>query len=112
MGIELYYRPARAHICKPFKESRIDSQPGGPVPYLLYRLTRLHRLAESIPRNQFLESIPGLIKHLQIRAQATLANGIGSLESIPRLIFSYSLGPELHLDVFRLLVACAAAGHV
>ncbi len=30
-----------------------------------------------------LESIPGLFKHLQIRAQATLASGIGS--SIPRL---------------------------
>ncbi len=32
-----------------------------------------------------LESIPGLLKRLQIRAQATLASGIGSLESIPRL---------------------------
>ncbi len=33
-----------------------------------------------------LESIPGLLKHLQIRAQATLASGIGSLESIPGLL--------------------------
>ncbi len=32
-----------------------------------------------------LESIPGLLKRLQIRAQATLASGIGSLESIPWL---------------------------
>jgi hypothetical protein len=32
-----------------------------------------------------LELIPGLLKHLQIRAQATLASGIGSLESIPLL---------------------------
>jgi len=32
-----------------------------------------------------LESIPGLLKQLHIRAQATLASGIGSLESIPRL---------------------------
>ncbi len=32
-----------------------------------------------------LESIPGLLKRLQIRAQATLASEIGSLESIPRL---------------------------
>ncbi len=32
-----------------------------------------------------LESIPGLLKRLQIRAQATLASGIGSLEMIPRL---------------------------
>ncbi len=31
------------------------------------------------------ESIPGLLKHLQIRAQATLASRIGYLESIPRL---------------------------
>jgi hypothetical protein len=75
--IGLLYQPARAHICKPFKDPRIDSKPGGPVqePYLLYRLDRLHRLAESIP---------GLLKHLQIRAQATFASGIGSLESIPR----------------------------
>jgi hypothetical protein len=34
----------------------------------------------------FLESIPGLLKSLQIRAQATLASGIGSLESIPGLL--------------------------
>jgi hypothetical protein len=32
-----------------------------------------------------LESILGLLKRLQIRAQATLASGIGSLVSIPRL---------------------------
>ncbi len=53
--IGLLYRPARARICKPFKEPGIDSQPGGPVrqPYLLYRLARLHRLAESTPRNRF-----------------------------------------------------------
>ena len=35
-----------------------------------------------------LESIPGLLKPLQIRAQATLASGIGSLESIPGLSLS------------------------
>ncbi len=32
-----------------------------------------------------LESIPGILKCLQRRAQATLASVIGSLESIPRL---------------------------
>ena len=32
-----------------------------------------------------LESIPGLLKRIQIRAQATLDRGIGSLESIPQL---------------------------
>ncbi len=59
VGIGLLYRPARARICKPLKEPRIDSQPGGPVrqPYLLYRLARLHRLAESIPRNRLLGSL-------------------------------------------------------
>jgi hypothetical protein len=59
VGIGLLYRPARASICKPFKEPGIDSQPGGPVrqPYLLYRLARLHRLAESMPWNQFLGSL-------------------------------------------------------
>ncbi len=43
----------------------IDSKPGGPVrqPYLMYRLSRLHRLAESIP---------GLLKRLQIRALLAL----------------------------------------
>jgi hypothetical protein len=74
VGIGLLYQPNKARICKPFKEPKIDSQPGGP----LYRLTRLHRLAESIPRNRF----PGLLKRLQIPAQATLASGIGSLELI------------------------------
>jgi hypothetical protein len=84
VGIGLLYRPARARICKPFKEPGIDSQPGGPVrqPYLLYQLARLHRLAEFDSS----ESIPGIIKRLKIRAQATLASGIGSLESIPGLL--------------------------
>ena len=106
VGIGLLYWPARARICKPFKKHGIDSQPGGPVrqPYLLYRLVRLHRLAESIPgllkRLQIraqaklastigsLESIPGLLKRLQTRAQAKLASGIDSLESIPGLSLS------------------------
>ncbi len=33
-----------------------------------------------------LETIPGLFKRLQIRAQATFASGIGSSESIPGLL--------------------------
>ncbi len=37
-------------------------------PYLSYRSARLHRLAESIPRNRYL----GLLKRLQIRAQVLL----------------------------------------
>ncbi len=57
----------------------MDSQPGGSVrqSYLLYWLARLHRLAKLIP---------GILKRLQIPAQATLASGIGSLESIPGLL--------------------------
>jgi hypothetical protein len=104
VGIGLLYRPARAHICKPFKEHGIDSLPGGPVrqPYLLNLLARLHRLAESMPRLLkrlqvraqatlargigSLDLIPGLLKHLQIQAQTTLASGIGSLEPIPGLL--------------------------
>ncbi len=57
VGIGLLYRPARARICKPFKELGIDSQPGGleRQPYL-YQLARLH-LVESIPQNRFLGSL-------------------------------------------------------
>jgi hypothetical protein len=38
-----------------FRSPGINSQPAGPVrqPYLTYRPTRLHRLAESIPWNLF-----------------------------------------------------------
>ncbi len=115
VGIGLLYRPTRARICKPFKEPGINSQPGGPVqqPYLLYQLARLHRLAESIPgllkclqiRAQAtlasgigsLEAIPGLLKRLKIRAQATLASKIGSLESIPR---HYNMKNEDEDDFF------------
>ncbi len=83
VGLGLLYRPARARICKPFKEPGIDSQTGGPVwqPYLLHRLARagifeqfmgarnlggigllywparLHRLAEFTPWNQFMGSL-------------------------------------------------------
>ncbi len=37
----------------------IDSQPGGParLPCLMYRPARLHRMAESIPWNEFLGSL-------------------------------------------------------
>jgi hypothetical protein len=45
----------------------IDSQPGGPVrqPYLTYRPARLKKIGKI----DSLESIPGLLKRLQIRAQ-------------------------------------------
>ncbi len=57
----IYTQVIRARICKPFKGPGIDSQHGGPVrwPYLMYRPARSHRVAESIP---------GLLKRLQIRA--------------------------------------------
>jgi hypothetical protein len=64
------------------------------IPGLLKRLQILAQttLASGIGS---LESIPGLLKRLQIRDQATLASGIGSLESIPGL----SLSP--HLETFK-----------
>jgi hypothetical protein len=49
---------------------------------MLYQLAGGINSSELIPR----ESILVLLKHLQIRAQATLASGIGSLESIPGLL--------------------------
>jgi hypothetical protein len=43
-----------------------------------------------------LEWIPGLLKHLQIRAQATLVSGIGFLESILGSLNVYKYGLRLH----------------
>jgi hypothetical protein len=62
VGIVLSYRPARARICRSFKETRyrFSAWRAGTKPYLSYWPARLHRLA-----------IPGLHKRLQIRAQAT-----------------------------------------
>jgi hypothetical protein len=89
----------RGSIFKTFMEPRnrfqgIDSTSlytGGPVqqPYLLYLLARLHRLAQLIP---------GLLKRLQIRAQATLASGIGSLELISRLLKCLQIRAQATLD--------------
>jgi len=80
--VELKGRLCWARICKPSKGPRnrfLAWRVGMRRTYLTYQAARqatatVHRLAESIP---------GLLKHLQIRAQATLASGIGSLESIP-----------------------------
>ncbi len=70
-------RPARASICKPFKGPGIDSKPGGPVrqPYLPYLPAKLHR-------NRFLGSFNVYKYGLRLHR---LAEGIHSLESIPRL---------------------------
>ncbi len=51
------------------------------------------------------ESIPGLLKRLQIRAQATLASGIGQLESIPRL-HNMKNEDELRSSSFFSLRSC------
>ena len=45
-----------------------------------------------------LESIPGLFKRLQIRAQATLDSGIVSLESIPGLLKRLQIRAQATLD--------------
>ncbi len=45
-----------------------------------------------------LELIPGVLKRLQIRAQATLASGIGSLESIPGLPKHLQIRVQATLD--------------
>jgi hypothetical protein len=65
----------RARICKPFKEPGIDSQPVGLVgqPYLSYRPARLHRLPESVP---------GLLKRLQIRAQYSKTGSCSSIKQL------------------------------
>ncbi len=54
------------------------------IPGLLKRL-QIRAQATLDRRIGSLESIPGLLKCLQIQAQAILASRIGSLESIPRL---------------------------
>ena len=45
-----------------------------------------------------MESIPELLKHLQIRAQATLASRIRSLESIPGLLKRLQIRAQATLD--------------
>jgi hypothetical protein len=81
----LSHRPARARICRSFKETRypFSAWRAGTKPYFSYWPARLHWLAKSIPRNRFLgsinvykyglrlhrlgESIPGLLKRLQFQ---------------------------------------------
>ncbi len=70
----LTYWPLRARICKPFNEPRNRFQPASTAT-LFDVPTRKDTSAGGI---ESLESIPGLLKHLQIRAQATLAVGIDS----------------------------------
>ncbi len=92
VGIGLLYRTVRAPICKFFKEPGNDSQPGGPVwqLFLLYRLARLHRLAESIPRNRFLGSLNIYKYGLRLHWLAELvpwSRFMGSLN-----VYKYGLG--------------------
>ncbi len=54
----LHWGPkTRARICKPFKEPKNRFPAGGPIrqPYLTYQPARLHRLAESVAWNRFLD---------------------------------------------------------
>jgi hypothetical protein len=55
----LYHSKVSCWFPKNIRNKDINSQHGGPIrqPYLLYRPARLHRLAESIPRNRFLGSL-------------------------------------------------------
>jgi hypothetical protein len=74
----------------------IDSQPGGPVrqPYLKYWPTRLHRLAESTPWNQFLGSSNvykyGLrveeIPDVKVTIDVTQTKGIGIVKRVTVLV--------------------------
>ncbi len=69
----------RARICRSFKEprNRFLAWRAGRQAYLTHLPARLHWLAESIP---------GLLKRLQIRAQATQPAPIGSCESFLGLL--------------------------
>jgi hypothetical protein len=69
----------RARICKPYKEpsNRFPAWRVGTTTLLVVPARQVIK-AGGIDS---LESIPGLLKRLQIQAQTTLASGIGSLES-------------------------------
>jgi hypothetical protein len=62
-GIGLSFRPARARICKAFKEprNRFPARQAGTTTQFVERARQLQRLAESIPesipRNRFLDSL-------------------------------------------------------
>ncbi len=55
-GAYMYTEPVFVNL---ERSPGIDSQPGGPErqSHLSYRPARIHRLAESIPRNQFMSSL-------------------------------------------------------
>jgi hypothetical protein len=91
----------------------IDYQPGGPLrqPSLLYRPARLHRLAESIPRNLFLSSltvynfglwpsmvipIMGTERRTKVRLQGKVEANTNSIV-VPVSYESYSNGAELRV---------------
>ncbi len=105
---------AGAHICRCLRRPGIDSSESIPIPGLIKRLQiwaqspylkNVKGAQESIPRNRFRQPMYpgwsvrqivitarqagtrflGSLKGLQIRAQATLASKISSLESIPRI---------------------------
>ncbi len=126
----------KTRICRPLRSPGIDSPPGGSFqqPYLTYRPAMLHRLAESIPSladlssnpiwrtglpcyNRLAESIPGLLKHLQIRS----LNPVQVQHEWVQILYLKDLEPELlllgtgvHLPEFLLewveLLAASGGG--
>ena len=72
----LTYWPPRARICKPFNEPRNRFPTWRASIAILFDVPA--RKDTSAGGIDTLESIPGLLKRLQIRAQATLAVGIDS----------------------------------
>jgi hypothetical protein len=83
VGIGLSYQPARARICKRLRGPGIDFQESISPAYVAWRAGTKNRVVvpDRQAGNRFLVSLTGL----QIRAQATKAGGIHSLESIPGL---------------------------
>ncbi len=100
-GIGLSYRPARTRICRPFKESKNRfSARRASTTTLFVVPARQATWAGEIDSS---ESIPGLHKHLQIRALATLSGGIDSRESILGLLKSLKIRAQ---DSYRARI-CA-----
>ncbi len=70
-GIVCLYKRSEPEFVNLLRSSGNDSQHGGPVrqPFLTYRPARLHRQAESIP---------GLLKRLQIRTLVAFLYLVGA----------------------------------
>jgi hypothetical protein len=93
VGIELSYRPARALFCRSFKEPRDRFPAWWAGTTTLFVLPARQAIARGI---DFSESILGLLKRLQIRAQAIKGwrnRFLGSLKALKyRLCILYLVG--------------------